>query len=161
MIGDVEFNSATYYKYFSLDWEDLMRKLGGDTATAAKALRAFIRAATLTTPTGKQNSFAAHNPPDMVLVEVKEQKIPVSYANAFVKPVRADSRSDVVDASIKALSDYSAQLKAAYNIKPLDSICLTVRGEEVAGATRVASLDELVDRLCRVLAGAAEARPTR
>jgi CRISPR system Cascade subunit CasC len=41
-------------------------------------------------PTGKQNSFAAHNHPDGIAVELKG--VPCSYANAFVKPVEREQR---------------------------------------------------------------------
>jgi len=151
MIGDVEFNSATYYKYFSLDWDEFVDKLGGDVETASVALTAFIRAAALTTPTGKQNSFAAHNPPDAILVEIKKEKLPVSYANAFVKPIRASAEADVIEASIAALSSYSASLKEAYGIRPLASLYMTVRGEKIAGAERVATLDDLTKQTLAAL----------
>ena len=54
---------------------------------AAHTVGAFMRAAALVTPTGKQNSFAAHNPPDGILVQIQDRNIPISYANAFAKPV--------------------------------------------------------------------------
>jgi 20S proteasome alpha/beta subunit len=38
MIGDVEFNSSTYYKYLNVHWEKLVENLGGDVATARKAV---------------------------------------------------------------------------------------------------------------------------
>ncbi len=155
MIGDVEFNSATYYKYFSLHWEGFVRNLGGtdeSAETAATALKAFLQAAALTTPTGKQNSFAAHNPPDAVLVEVKERNVPISYANAFVKPVHPGRDEDVVQASIAALGTYRKQVNAAYGIVPLKSAYLTVRGEEIPGAERVANLMELGEVVVGALA---------
>ncbi|MHB1416584.1 MAG: type I-E CRISPR-associated protein Cas7/Cse4/CasC [Chloroflexota bacterium] len=156
MIGDVEFNSATFYKYFSLDWEALVKNLGGDADTARAAVGALIKAAALTTPSGKQNSFAAHNPPDAILVEVKGENVPTSYANAFVNPVRASAAKDVMEASIEALSTYAAQLKGAYGIEPLRSACLTVRGQEVAGATRMPDLGRLIAAVAEPL-GAEEA----
>lgn len=160
MIGDVEFNSATYYKYFSLNWEGFVRNLGGDreSETATVALRAFLQAAALTTPTGKQNSFAAHNPPDAILVEVKDRNIPVSYANAFVKPVRPAQGEDVVGASIAALGKYREQVNAAYGIEPRRSAYLTVRGEDIRGAERVASLAALGDAVVGALADEKEGR---
>ena len=106
MIGDVEFNSATYYKYFAIDVCGLTENLGGDAETAHRAVAAFLEAAALATPTGKQNTFAAHNPPDAILVELSESHVPVSYANAFVEPVRASASADVVAASVQRLSDY-------------------------------------------------------
>ena len=96
MIGDVEFNSACYYKYFSIDVDALTENLAGPlpespTATESQKMKAydqthaeaqarwllkgpwrrFSRAAIFTTPSGKQNTFAAHQLPDAVLVETR------------------------------------------------------------------------------------------
>src|SRR5215213_9028321 len=43
-IGDTAFNSATYYKYFSVHWEGLVENLAGDAAVARQAVRALIEA---------------------------------------------------------------------------------------------------------------------
>jgi CRISPR system Cascade subunit CasC len=147
MIGDIEFNSATYYKYFSLDWRQFLENLGGDREIARQAVRAFLMAATLTTPTGKQNSFAAHNPPDAVFAEVKRQRIPIHYGNAFVKPVRPHGDHDLVAASILAFTEYAERLRSAYGIEG-QGFWLTTRSLPFAGMTTVNSLEELT---CGVL----------
>ncbi len=153
LIGDVEFNSALYYKYFSLHWEQLVENLGGDEEMAQQTLAAFLKAAALTTPTGKQNAFAAHNPPDLILIEVKVDNIPISYANAFLAPVVPDRDQDVMEKSIEALSRYVGQIKAAYGscLQTVASLCLSVRGPAVAGAEGVATLEELVQRTLTAL----------
>ena len=144
MIGDVEFNSATYYKYFALHWEQLVGNLGGDADTALLALSALVRAAAFTTPSGKQNTFAAHNQPDLILIEVKHENLPSSYANAFLKPVRPRPEEDIVGASIRELSGYSAQLKRAYGLQPAVSHYLAVRGESVQASEAVDTIDDLI-----------------
>lgn len=63
MIGQVEFNSATLYRYAVLDLRKLLDNLQGDVELALSAVEAFTRALALAIPSGKQNSFAAHNPP--------------------------------------------------------------------------------------------------
>ena len=157
MIGDVEFNSATYYKYFSLHWDQLVRNLGGDVETARRAVAAFVKAAALTTPSGKQNSFAAHNPPDLVLIEVKREHVPVSYANAFVDPVHRGPNGDIVEGSIRALSDYATRLKTAYAIQPVSSAYLSVRDVAITGSTPEASLPALIQVTLTAVDGAPEA----
>jgi CRISPR system Cascade subunit CasC len=150
MIGDVEFNSATFYKYFSLDWRQLLNNLGGDEEVARKALLAFLQAAALTTPTGKQNSFAAHNLPDAILVEVKQQRVPISYANAFVQPARPQGAKDLVDVSIDKLMDYVGRLKTAYG---LDGKCFWLSTREVTpqGVERAANLEALGRAMLQVI----------
>ena len=115
MIGDVEFNSSTYYKYFNVHWEQLVANLGGDAATAARAVVALVEAAALAQPSGKQNSFGAQNLPDFVMVEVSARNVPVSYANAFTTPVTGRGGS-LMRHSIDSLNTYAEQLRAAYGL---------------------------------------------
>lgn len=125
-IGEVSFNSATYYKYFSVDWDGLVQNLQGDTAIAAQTVRALIKAALFAIPSGKQNSFAAHNLPDLAMIEVRTQKIALSYANAFVKPVRASRDMSLVEASAKALADYIPQINGMYGLNAERAFLSTV-----------------------------------
>ncbi len=120
MIGDIEFNSCTYYKYANVHWETLTANLGepADSELAARVVTALIRAAILVHPTGKQNSFAAFNVPDFVLVEITDKNVPLNYANAFVKPVRPNENDSLVDASIKALNKYVAKVDAVFSHQP-------------------------------------------
>ncbi len=116
MIGDVEFNSSTYYKYLNVYWEGLVNNLGGDVDVARQTVLALVEAAATAQPTGKQNSFAAFNLPDLVLIEVTPKNLPVSYANAFVKPVRASGDLSILDASVGKLGDYLQRVTTAFNL---------------------------------------------
>ena len=116
MIGDVEFNSSTYYKYFNIHLEQLVENLGGDTEIARKAVTAMIEAASVAQPSGKQNSFAAQNLPDFVMVEVGDKNIPVSYANAFLAPVN-NFNGSFMHNSIASLDEYAAQLRTVYGLE--------------------------------------------
>lgn len=116
MIGDIEFNSSTYYKYLNVYWEGLVNNLGGDVEVAHQALLALVEAAATAHPTGKQNSFAAFNLPDLVLIEVTPKNLPVSYANAFLKPVRASGDQSVVDVSVEKLGDYLQRVTKTFNL---------------------------------------------
>lgn len=88
-IGENQFTSNCYYKYFSLDWAALVGHLaGGKNAAPAEktdaenlarlALRELIRAAVLAVPSGKKKGHANNNLPDAVLVEVKSKRVPTS-----------------------------------------------------------------------------------
>ena len=142
-IGETTFNSATYYKYLSIDWGGLIKNLQGDTAVAALTVQALIRAALFAIPSGKQNSFAAHNLPDLALVEVRPQQIALSYANAFVKPVRASAQHSLIAASAEALQSYIPQINGMYNLKAERAFLSSVPFA-LEGATHLASLDELL-----------------
>ncbi|MBM3334252.1 type I-E CRISPR-associated protein Cas7/Cse4/CasC [Candidatus Sumerlaeota bacterium] len=117
-IGEALFAAACFYKYFAIHWEQLVKNLQGfmgnkEHLLAAHTVGAFIRAAVLTNPTGKQNSFAAHNPPDGMLVEIKNNGIPISYANAFAKPAEQGER-DIISQSIAQLGQYVRDLDIGY-----------------------------------------------
>jgi CRISPR system Cascade subunit CasC len=73
-------------------------------------------AAATAQPSGKQNSFAAFNLPDLVLVEASVGNLAVSYANAFVKPVRASAGQSLMDVSVASLADYMARVGKTYNL---------------------------------------------
>jgi CRISPR system Cascade subunit CasC len=110
-VDEAMFASACFYKYFSIHWETLVGNLKGNKELAAHTVGAFIRGAALVNPTGKQNSFAAHNPPDGMLVEIKDS--PVSYANAFAKPA-AQGERDIIAQSVAQLGQYVRDLDAGY-----------------------------------------------
>lgn len=116
MIGDVELNSSTYYKYFNIHWEGLVENLGGDTEVAAKAVTAFVEAAALAQPSGKQNSTAALNLPDFVLVEVSDKNVPVNYANAFLKPAAPWAKETLMQNAMSKLATYGQTLRRAYGL---------------------------------------------
>lgn len=110
-VGEAMFASACFYKYFSIDWETLVKNLKDNKELAAHTLGAFIRGAALVNPTGKQNSFAAHNHPDGMLVEFRNT--PISYANAFARPVGTDER-DIISQSIAQLGQYVHDVDTGY-----------------------------------------------
>ncbi len=141
MIGDVAFNSATYYKYINIHWEGLLANLGGDHAIAATAVKALLRAAMTAIPSGKQNTFAAHNLPDFALVEVLARNVPVSYANAFLKPVRASDNRSLMDESIARFAEYAAPVPTRFGL-PVERAVFYQQTEPALGEI-CASLDEL------------------
>jgi CRISPR system Cascade subunit CasC len=145
MIGDVEFNSSTYYKYLNVHWEQLVKNLGGDEKgreVARRAVLALLEAAALAQPTGKQNSFAAHSLPDLILVEVSDKNIPVSYANAFLKPARATSEATLMDASAHQLADYVHRLSQTFTLTPKRAFT-TTQDYTIPGASSQLSLSDL------------------
>ena len=161
MIGDVEFNSSCYYKYFSLDFDSLIGTLAGhepdETAIkeakeiAAVTLRAFLKAAIFTTPSGKQNTFAAHQLPDAILIEVRPKKTPVSYANAFVKPVKPKGEKSLVEASVEQMADHATILNKKFNLESSLRLWFTTGETNIEGARACKDINDLVDSLTRSL----------
>jgi len=139
------FNSAVYYKYLNVDTDALAATLGKPgVGQARKAAAVLVEAAALATPTGKQNSFASHSVPELILVEVSKTKQPISYANAFLQAVKG---KDLMQESAQALSDYCSSIAAAYAPADMQRFLLTVGSAATAAfpldATRVKTLRDL------------------
>ncbi len=150
MIGDVEFNSATHYKYLNVHWEQLVENLGGDTEIARQAVLALLEAAATAQPSGKQNSFAAHNLPDFILVEVSQKNLPVSFANAFLKPARQSFKESLMEASIARFDEYRQRLRRTYKLDGQHAY-VAVYGDQFSDAIAKDSLPDLQEWLTQQL----------
>ncbi|MFN3392455.1 MAG: type I-E CRISPR-associated protein Cas7/Cse4/CasC [Meiothermus ruber] len=142
MIGTVEFNSACFYRYVALDLEKLRANLQ-DTELMLRGLEAFLRAMVKAKPSGKQNSFAAHNDPEYVLFTVRQEADPRNLANAFEKPVRPNREKSLTEASVERLEARWQKLSAAYGQDGAAWVLNLTDAQSQIG-TPVGSLDELV-----------------
>jgi len=163
MMGDIEFNSACYYRYANIDLGQLKKNLLGktiDKATqeeleeaselAGKTVEAFIRAAVFAIPTGKQTSFSAQNPPDFILAVVRDNGT-WSLANAFAKPVR--EQGNLIADSIAALVDYWNKLAGAYGSDSIKAKpALALKEAQLTGLDRVTNFEELVGKIKQTIA---------
>jgi len=113
MIGQVEFNSATFYRYAVIDLQKLLANLQNDRELALSAVKAFTTAFARAVPTGKQNTFAAHNPPEFVGLCLRHVA-PMNLANAFERPVAPRRDDSLVAQSVRALAAHEARLSDVY-----------------------------------------------
>lgn len=112
MIGVVEFNSATLYRYAALDVDLLSANLGSAEVTV-NAVAAFLRSMVTSMPSGKQNTFGNRTLPDAVLVTVREDQ-PVNLVGAFEQAVvSTDGR--VADAA-RRLAQHASQIGDVYDV---------------------------------------------
>jgi CRISPR system Cascade subunit CasC len=171
MIGTIEFNSACYYRYASVDMRQLTKNLQDDQEQAHKALRAFIQAMIEAVPTGKQNTFAAHNPPSLIAVVVRDAG-QWNLVNAFAKPVAPKGEQSMIDLSIAELDKYWGSMTSMYGTKrlrgawvvsnettPLPHLAPTIENSEAAPpasavhSERVHNVDTLVERVMTAVQG--------
>lgn len=96
MIGVVDFNASTLYRYAALDIDRLAHNLGpaereseAPTEPTRRAVEAFLQAFITSLPTGKINTFAHQTLPEVVIVKLRTAR-PISFATAFEEPVPAD-----------------------------------------------------------------------
>lgn len=147
MMGTVEFNSACFYRYALVDWEKLVGNLQGDKELATKGLRAFLEGFVISEPTGKQNTFAAHNPPEFVAVSVRCNAAPRNLANAFEAAVRVPKGESLTAKSAEALVGKAKVLNDAFGGDGSNTYVLNLTGAAVDGfGSRADSLSELLDK---------------
>jgi CRISPR system Cascade subunit CasC len=116
MIGTIEFNSSTLYRFATVGMHQLMTNLGDDVDAAVTALGAFVNAFTTSMPTGHENSFAHRTLPNLVAVVVREDQ-PVNLVSAFEKPV--PPREGIVGESIQRLIDELARAHELWGRRPV------------------------------------------
>ena len=146
MIGTVEFNSSCFYRYANIDLHQLIENLGDDEELARKTVTAFMKAMIEAIPTGKQNTFAAHNPPDFIMGVVRRSG-QWNLANAFVQPARATGQGDLVANSVKALGEYWGRISRIFGVDTIQTNPYVWRDDaDLPGLTdsRVASVSELI-----------------
>jgi len=153
MMGTVEFNSACYYRYAVVDWAKLTENLQGDAELAAKGLRTFLQGFVMAEPTGKQNSFAAHNPPEFVAVTVSHDAAPRNLANAFETTVRAKPGESLTLKSAEALASKGRALETAYPRK-CQTFLLNLAQADLGGfGTEQTSLDDVLEATLKAVRG--------
>jgi CRISPR system Cascade subunit CasC len=146
MIGQVEFNSATFYRYAVLDVNKLFGNLQQDRDLALSAVEAFALAMAQAIPTGKQNSFAAQNLPAFIGVCLRHAA-PLSLANAFEKPVAPRSDKALSEQSVERLADYEAKLAAMYGAENDRWVFLEVDTALWGKGDKAATLTELAKKV--------------
>lgn len=99
MLGTIEFNSSTMYRYANVAVHELYRQLGNKEQTL-NALKLFIESFANSMPTGKSNTFANQTLPQAILVVVRSDR-PVNLVSAFEEPVK--SSEGYVQQSIEKL----------------------------------------------------------
>lgn len=137
-LGTVEFNSATLYRYATINAQALEKNLKADTP---QAVRAFVEAFVRSMPTGKQNTFANRTIPDLVVVMVREDQ-PVNFCGAFERPVAAkeDDGYGYVEASKEAFWQYAEKV---HDYVEIPVAMLTVGNASTENGTLAQVLDKL------------------
>lgn len=134
MIGTVEFNSSTLYRYATIDVDALTTSLG-DTEAAGRAVEAFIRAFVTSMPTGKQNTFANRTLPDAVVAFVQDHQ-PVNLVGAFEEAVIAEGSNGRIAVAAQRLAEHASAVEEAFS-QP------AVAGFVVSAGAKTTALEKL------------------
>lgn len=111
-----EFSSGVFYRYASLNINQLMKNIGTTDRKEALQIAAHaLHMLATVVPTAKQNSFAAHNMADLAMVSFSDQ--PLSLANAFEEPVKSGKNGGgFLMPSIAAFADYKKRVYDGYGL---------------------------------------------
>lgn len=115
MVGFTGFNSACFYRYCRIDWQQLVKNLDNDPELAQRTVAAFLRSAIDAIPTGKQNAFAAQNPTSFALAVVRRDGMCWNLANAFETPIQPKKGDGYVSESIAKLDALWGALVGFYD----------------------------------------------
>ncbi|MGW7706224.1 type I-E CRISPR-associated protein Cas7/Cse4/CasC [Streptomyces sp. NPDC054771] len=122
MIGTVEFNSATLYRYAAVDVNRLQENLGsgGDdekqpAEPTRRAVTAFLEGFITSLPTGKINTFGNQTLPSVVIVKVRSRR-PISYVGAFEQPVPPGRNGGFLRDACDQLATFVPELEARYGL---------------------------------------------
>lgn len=139
MIGVIEFNSSTLYRYATINLDQLMANLG-DAEVAGRAVEAFVRSFAVSMPTGKQNTFANGTLPDAVVAQVRTRR-PVNLVGAFEDPIVSKPGIALSVQSATEFTREAREIDDAYGTAPSAAYVLA------AGSDVAAALDGLGERV--------------
>lgn len=109
-----EFSSGVFYRYASLNLQQLQKNLGDSSRKQALEIASHVLHMLATeVPSAKQQSFAAHNLADLALVSFSDQ--PLSLANAFEAPVK-EKGDGFRRPSIAQLHEHWQRLTVGYDL---------------------------------------------
>lgn len=108
-LGTAEFSAGVFYRYATINIDDLVVNLGTHDATAVELARLFLEHFITSMPQAKKNSTAPHTIPDLAHLVVRDGR-PVSAAAAFERPVRRVYEGGICEPSIGAFARYLAKV---------------------------------------------------
>lgn len=135
MLGTMEFNSSTLYRYGNVAVHELSRQLNNVDSTV-NTLSLFIEAFSNSLPTGKVNTFANQTLPQAILVSVRTDR-PVNLVNAFEAPIH--SNEGFTQSSIERLSK---EYRRTQQFVKSPAFILTIGVDELG--EKMASLEDLI-----------------
>lgn len=143
MLGNIEFNSSTLYRYANANLHELSEQVGVE--NLVEAIKLYVKAFILSMPTGKVNTFANTTLPQAILLVGRHDR-PTSLVSAFETPVY--SPEGFIEPSVRALAKEYNNVQRFLD-EPEFALYLSFDdlGIDVEGVDSVERLDELLEKL--------------
>lgn len=130
MLGTVEFNSSTIYRYANIAIHELVHQLADKESTLA-ASKLFIESFAKSLPTGKINTFANQTLPQFLAVTLRTDR-PVNLVSAFEEPIK--SNTGYGKESIKKLAE---EYKKAEKFADPEIFTMYISVEDIDGLDQI------------------------
>jgi CRISPR system Cascade subunit CasC len=143
MVGDVEYNSSTLYRYATINLDELSNSFSADHEVLKAAIEGFLDSFVKTLPSGKQSTFAARTLPEVVIVSVRTDQ-PVSFVNAFERPVKTTTEGYLAP-SVTKLVHFVKSLSENYETTPAPRYATVLHQEEVENISQIAEVTSFAD----------------
>ncbi|MFR5263484.1 MAG: type I-E CRISPR-associated protein Cas7/Cse4/CasC [Christensenellales bacterium] len=140
MLGTIEFNSSTLYRYANVAIHEFANQIE-DKEAVINAIKLYIKAFVNSMPTGKINTFANQTLPQFVMVTLRKDR-PINLISAFEEPVR--SSNGYTKASIENLIKESKKIEKFVEEPALQ---LFIAFDDVEGLGLSAREEENLDAL--------------
>lgn len=177
MIGSIDFNSATLYRYAAVDvnrlQENLDDGLRADESPAdltRRAVAAFLQGFVTSMPTGKINSFGNQTLPSAVIVKLRSRR-PISFVGAFETPVTPGPEGGFLRNSCERLASFVPGLERSYGLADAErswvlrfgaeTEALSALGSEVTLPDLVRAVGDAVATRLETASGPAGREPTK
>jgi CRISPR system Cascade subunit CasC len=151
MIGTVEFNSATLYRFATVGVHQLAHNLD-DPGAAADGLALFVDCFTRSMPSGHQNAFGHRTLPHLVVIAVRTDQ-PVNLVSAFERPVLPST--GLADESMVRLAAEFTAVSTTWGTRPVHTIASYTPGRATDALAEVFGRSTPFPRLCDQLRDAA------
>lgn len=143
MLGTIEYNSSTLYRYANIALHDFYRQLA-DKVETINSTKLFVKSFVESMPTGKINTFANQTLPQAIVVSLRSDR-PLNMVSAFEEPIKSDN--GYVDKSIEKLFDEYTKYDKILD-KPIFTAYLILGDTEVNEIGKAeASLSDLLEDL--------------
>ena len=140
MLGTIEFNSSTLYRYANVAIHQFSNQIE-DKEAVINAIKLYIKAFVNSLPTGKINTFTNQTLPQFVMVTLRKDR-PINLISAFEEPVR--SSNGYTKASIEKLIKESKKIEKLVEAPALQ---LFIAFDDVEGLDISAREEENLDAL--------------
>lgn len=149
MIGTIEYNSSTLYRYADIAVHELYHQLGNKEA-AISAVTLFIEAFIKSMPTGKVNTFANQTLPQGIIVTLRSDR-PVNLVSAFEEPVQAKGGY-----AKESMAELAAEYKKAAKIVQPEIASFVLTLDEDSPLAAVGKQEKNLDALLHDVGGTIE-----